>query len=126
MDNKNKFRSFLIAKRISYAVISLCVATIITSIIMGIYFLNPPIYPALQIILPYDPSKNPYYYFFRVLFPSMIISSIIGIIIFTLINHILSNKLKNLNPISSQEELKLNQTFESFKFKRIQEYWYLF
>lgn len=67
-----------------------------------------------------------YNYFYQVLYPSMVISSITGMIIFTIINRILSNKLKRLSEISSQEILKLNQKLESFKLKRIQEYGYLF
>ena len=127
MSNRNNFRSFLIAKRISYAGISFSVATMIVSLIIHfvvLYFLNHPL-PMPAVVRPrgdYNPLED---YFSRIL-PSMIICSICGLIIFTVINRILSKKLKNINPTISEKELKLIQKLESFKFKRIQEYGYLF
>lgn len=130
MDNKNKFRSLLIGKRISYSGLAFSVALFIISIISFYavdYFARHSNKLVPLIVIPPDhPSRLAYYYFYEVLFPSMILSSIMGMIILTLLNRILSIKLKNLSPISSQVELKLNQKYESFRFKRTQEYGYWF
>lgn len=127
MNNKNQFRSVLIAKRISYAGIYISIGILIVCIITSSIVVNLDFYRKGIYGGPPLPSRiNPQEIFFSQVFPSMIISGISGLIIFLPLNHIFNHKLKNLGPVSYEKELRINQTFESFKFKRIQEYGYLF
>ena len=99
MYNKNKFRIIFLAKKISYACIDFSVATFMISIVTAFVVLFGEIN------------------LHSVLFPSMIISSIFGIIFFTLINFKLSKRLKIFDSAFREKEIKQNR--DSFKLQRI-------
>lgn len=119
MYNKNKIRIIILAKKISYACIDFFVATFIISIVTAFFvsYVENNLHSVLQIYPPIDYSKPMREYFFKVLFPSMIISSIFGIIFFTFINFILSKRLKIFDSAFREKEIK--QNLDSFKFQRI-------
>jgi hypothetical protein len=105
--DKNKFSSILLTKRICDAFIILIIIIIIANLISAIFFIivDPPhcmigIHPC-PMELEFERIKH---HFLIILFPSMIISSISGIIFFTIINVILSKRLQILEATYIKKE----------------------
>ena len=122
MPNKNTFSSIVIAKRIVYACINFSVAIFIISIITVflVLFGGMKVHSVLHIYPSPDHSKLIRDYFFKFVFSPMIISSIFGIILFTVIYLILSRRLRIFGLVLSQKESK--QNLDSFKLRRISNY----